>query len=181
MKRSNCERGVGCGETPVNQSSTRHTLMAAAVATCGRCVRGSPIDRARRNPIRRTRFRRRAFDPCPLLRDLSKLRSLLPLTCGFERFIGFAPSHAQGASPRLRTLRPYWTGSTGRVRELAFAHLLIACFGGRPTEAFVPLWTAVVTWVISRGMSSSPVWGEMHGCHQSKRLLGSLEAFASRS
>jgi hypothetical protein len=43
IKRAKCEREVGCGEMSVNQSYNRHKLIAVAVATCCRCVRGSPI------------------------------------------------------------------------------------------------------------------------------------------
>ena len=79
IKRAKCERGVRCGETPVNHPCNRHKLRAAAVATCWRWVRGSPIERDLRNPIRRTRLRVNAFNRA--LKEHHSLYLCSPASC----------------------------------------------------------------------------------------------------
>ena len=89
--------------------------------------------------MRRTRLRVGAFDPGSQTVELSIFLGLFSLTGGFERFGGFAPSYGQGASLRLRALRPHWTSSTGGVGELDFDDVLTSCVSGRPTAAGLAL------------------------------------------
>jgi len=92
--------------------------------------------------MQRTRFRMNAFYPCTPCIEFLELLGLLTFSSLLSRKLSLMTAHPEAPPLRLGAVSTDWTRSASSKATLDFDDLLIACPGGRPTEAFLPLWAS---------------------------------------